>query len=193
MQWVSALLRSLRPVRRLVGTDLYGNKYYETIRKAGAKPRREVITAVNLKPERYTPDTIPTEWQAWIRGMRDEPPTHEELLMKGKKLDTLQEKVKQIEERDRQLQEKEYEEGLVAKPTQKSSNVPVGHASAPVYESLDNRTEPTTTGKGFQPGAWAAAKQKGTEASEGPGNEQGEETFQPDSWVPPGTRQDKKK
>lgn len=189
MQWASALLRSLRPARRLVGTDLNGNKYYETIRKAGAKPRREVITAVNLKPERYTPETIPTEWQAWIRGMRDDPPSHEELYMKGKKLDRLQEKVKQIEERDRQLQEKEYEEGLVAKPTQKSSNVPIGHASAPVYEKLDSRTEPVTTSKGFQPGAWAPLKQKGTEGS---GNEQEKDTFQPDSWVPPGTRQDEK-
>ena len=189
MQWASAMLRALRPARKLVGTDLKGNKYYEII-KDGSKPRREVITAKNFKPERYTPETIPTEWQAWIRGMREDPPSLDELRKKERKLDILQEKVKQIEERDRKLQEKEYEEGLVAKPLQKSRTVPVGHASAPIYEGLDNRVEPTTTSKGFQPGTWEPPNSGKT--NKGTVSETREVTFQPESWVPPGNRKTKK-
>ena len=63
MQWARSLFGAFVRSRRVVGTDLHGNKYYETIRE-GKKPKREMIT--NLKPMQYTPDMMPMEWEAWI-------------------------------------------------------------------------------------------------------------------------------
>ena len=170
MQWVRTILNAFgRTTRRLVGTDLHGNQYYETIRE-GKKPRREMIT--KIKHMEYTADLIPIEWEAWIRGKRDDPPTHAELLSEQKRIKTLKERVRQVEERDREQQ------ALEDAPPQIAAQV--GHASAPLYESLDNRTQPTSTGTTFQPGEWAPGSNlKGKDS---------EETFEPESWVPPGNQ-----
>lgn len=169
MQWVRTLLNAFSKTRRLVGTDLHGNQYYETIRN-GAKPRREMIT--KLKPSEYTPDLIPIEWEAWIRGKRDNPPTHEELLAEQNRIKTLKERAKQVEEKDREQQALEQKVPQIA--------AQVGHAAAPLYESLDNRTQPTSTGTTFQPGEWAPGSNVKGKASE--------ETYEPESWVPPGNQ-----
>lgn len=169
MQWVRTLLNAFGRTRRLVGTDLQGNQYYETIRD-GKKPRREMIT--KLKPDEYTPDLIPLEWEAWIRGKRDDPPTHEELLAEQQRIKTLKERAKQVEEKDRQQQALERKVPQIA--------AQVGHAAAPLYENLDNRTQPTSTGTTFQPGEWAPGSNvKGKDS---------EETYEPESWVPPGNQ-----
>lgn len=169
MQWVRTLLNAFGKTRRLVGTDLHGNQYYETLRD-GKKPRREMIT--KLKPSEYTPDLIPIEWEAWIRGKRDNPPTHEEMLAEQNRIKTLKERVKQVEEKDREQQALEQKVPQIA--------AQVGHAAAPLYESLDNRTQPTSTGTTFQPGEWAPG-------SNGKGKDS-EETYEPESWVPPGNQ-----
>lgn len=170
MQWVRTLLGAFGRARRLVGTDLQGNKYYETIRE-GRKPRREMIS--KIKPDEYTPNLIPIEWEAWIRGKRDEPPTHEELLAEQNRIKTVKERARQLEEKDREQQ------ALEGAPPQIAAQV--GHASAPLYESLDNRTQPTSTGTTFQPGEWAP----GTNPK---GKDSDEESFEPEAWVPPGNQ-----
>lgn len=175
MQWARSLFGALVRTRRLVGTDLHGNKYYETIRE-GKKPKREMIT--NLKPMQYTPDMMPMEWEAWIRRKRDDPPTHEELLAQQRRIHTIKERARQVEEKDKEQQ------ALEQKPPQLVAQV--GHASTPLYESLDNRAEPTSTGTVFQPGEWTPEKSdSSTKVSSG---KESEDNFEPESWVPPGNQ-----
>ena len=173
MQWVRSLVNVFGRTRRLVGTDLHGNEYYETIRQ-GKKPKREMITKMN--PMEYTPGLIPIEWEAWIRGKRERPPTHEELIAEQRRVKTLQERAKQVEEKDKELQALEQETSQAA--------AQIGHASAPLYESLDNRTQPISTGTTFQPGEWIPE----SDPNESFSGKEGGETFEPQSWVPPGDK-----
>lgn len=173
MQWVRSLFGAFIRTRRLVGTDLYGNKYYETIRE-GKKPKREMIS--NVEHMLYTPDMMPIEWESWIRGKRNDPPTHDELLAQQKRIATIKERAKQLEEKDRE------EHSLQHVPPQLVGQE--GHASTTLYESLDNRAEPTSTGTMFQPGEWTPGKNDPFKKVSG--GQENEESFEPDSWVPPG-------
>ena len=66
-----------------------------------------MITKMN--PMEYTPGLIPIEWEAWIRGKRERPPTHEELIAEQRRVKTLQERAKQVEEKDKERQALEQE------------------------------------------------------------------------------------
>lgn len=170
MQRVRSFLGAFVRTRRLVGTDLHGNEYYETIRE-GRKPKREMITKV--KHMQYTPGMMPIEWESWIRGKRADPPTHEELLAQQKKIETIKERARQVEEKDRKQQALEHDPPqLVAQ---------VGHASTPLYESLESRAEPTSTGTEFQPGEWTPGKKVSS-------GKESDDNFEPESWVPPASQ-----
>ena len=173
MQWVRSFLGAFTRTRRLVGTDLYGNQYYETIRD-GKKPRREMISTVEHM--QYTPGMMPIEWESWIRGKRDDPPTHEELLAQQKRMQIVKERAKKVEEKDREDQIEQQTSQLVSQ---------AGHASTTLFESLENRAEPTSTGTIFQPGQWAPEKNE-------PVRKEDEQTFEPESWMPPGNKASKK-
>ena len=177
MQWVRSILNAFGKTRRLVGTDLHGNTYFETIRE-GKKPRRELVT--KTKHMEYTPGLIPIEWEAWIRGKRDDPPTHEELLAEQSRIKTLKERARQVEEKDRQQQ------ALDSKSPQIAAQA--GHASAPLYESLDNRSQPTSTGTTFQPGEWSPGSNVNDSAGRDSKGKDSEEAFEPESWAPPGNQ-----
>ena len=158
MQWLRNLLGVFRSGRRLVGTDLDGNKYYEIISGKSGRQRREVVT--KLKHEQYEDGTIPIEWEAWIRGKREIPPTHEELIKKLQQREILNQRVKKVEAEEMERREKERESELATRQ--------VGHASAPVYEKTGLRSEPVRTGDTFQPGSWTPGSKtdqagKGTE------------------------------
>ena len=179
MQWVRSFLSAFVRARRLVGTDLQGNKYYETVRE-GKKPKREMIAFI--EHAQYTPELMPIEWEAWIRGKRDVPPTHEELLTQQKRIRTVQNRAKQLEEKEREQQALEQQTPLLVSQ--------VGHASKPVYESLDNREEPTSTGTMFKPGEWSP---ESTDFPKGySAGKEGEDTFEPESWVPPSNQEPQK-
>ena len=179
MQWVRSLFGGFIRTRRLVGTDLHGNKYYETIRE-GKKPRREMIS--NVKHMQYTPGMMPIEWESWIRGKRDGPPTHEESIAQQKRIAIIKEKAKQLEDKDREEQTLEKQQPQLVSQ--------LGHASATLYESLDNRAGPISTGTMFQPGEWSRRESNYVEK---PPFEKGdEESFEPESWVPPANNARKK-
>ena len=167
MQWVRSLLRTSR---RLVGTDLDGNKYYEVLQGASKKPRREVVTKQKLKHEEYHAGAIPIEWEAWLRGSVDNPPTHQVLLQKQQRQMVLSKRVLEVNRREKQRQEQEYSDGLVAKP--------VGHASSTTYSNIESSKEPRTSGSKFQPGVWDKQLNR-------PDNEDETEKFEPDPWKPP--------
>ncbi|XP_007947038.1 NADH dehydrogenase [ubiquinone] 1 alpha subcomplex assembly factor 2 [Orycteropus afer afer] len=155
MGWSQHLFRSLRrvlskEVKQHVGTDQFGNKYYyipeyknwrgQTIRE------KRIVEAVQKKEEDYGIGDIPTEWEAWIRKTRKIPPTMEEILKNEKYRDEMKMKSQDF-----------YEEKLLSKgeflapPVQTQIK---GHASAPYFGKEEPSTDPTSTGKTFQPGSW---------------------------------------
>ncbi|KAM9588346.1 NADH dehydrogenase [ubiquinone] 1 alpha subcomplex assembly factor 2 isoform 2-T2 [Morphnus guianensis] len=130
MSWAWQALRALRlrllgPAKELVGTDQFGNKYYRV-------PKHETRAA-------------------WIRKKRNDPPTIEEILKNENYREEMKQKIKDVSEKDKLLQAKEYKEGLVAEPAHTQVK---GHASAPYYAKKEPSQDPTSTANTFQPGSW---------------------------------------
>ncbi|XP_033020629.1 NADH dehydrogenase [ubiquinone] 1 alpha subcomplex assembly factor 2 isoform X1 [Lacerta agilis] len=164
MSGVWRLLRSLKlrvfgPAKEYVGADPQGNKYYrvpkhETWAGQLIKERR-FVEAFGIKEHQYEAGDIPTEWEAWIRKKRKDPPTFEEILKNEDYKEEMKNKIKDIYEKDRLLQLKEYKEGLVAEPLQTQIK---GHASAPQFGKNEPSEDPVSTANTFQPGSWMPPK-----------------------------------
>uniref|UniRef100_A0A8C5TGU8 NDUF2 factor n=1 Tax=Malurus cyaneus samueli TaxID=2593467 RepID=A0A8C5TGU8_9PASS len=123
-------------------------------------PERRFVEAVNREAYQYQIGDFPAEWEAWIRKKREDPPTIEEILRNENYREEMKQKVKDVSEKDRLLQAKEYEEGLVAEPSHTQVK---GHASAPYYGKKETSEDPTSTANTFQPGAW---KPPGSDSSQ---------------------------
>ncbi|KAM4706468.1 NADH dehydrogenase [ubiquinone] 1 alpha subcomplex assembly factor 2 [Discoglossus pictus] len=146
----SLLQRTLGTVRQHMGTDQFGNKYYyipeqktwtgQTIR------RRRTVEPVHKSEYEYEPGHIPTEWEAWIRGKRKDPPTIEEILKNEKVRREIKMRGDEALERDQQ------KDGLLA---QQGKTQIKGHASASVFGKKTVSEEPTSTANTFEPGSWA--------------------------------------
>ncbi|XP_043919751.1 NADH dehydrogenase [ubiquinone] 1 alpha subcomplex assembly factor 2 [Protopterus annectens] len=144
------------PVKHLIGTDHLGNKYYYVPRQKSwtgqtIRERRIVEAANHLEEYEYEAGKIPSEWDAWIRGRREDPPALEELLRNEQYRNEIKIRAKQAEEKDSAIQTREYEEGLVAKPVKTHIK---GHASAAYYGKEEITEEPSSAAEGFQPGSW---------------------------------------
>ncbi|XP_061474810.1 NADH dehydrogenase [ubiquinone] 1 alpha subcomplex assembly factor 2 isoform X1 [Rhineura floridana] len=103
------------------------------------------------KEYQYEAGTIPKAWEAWIRKKRKDPPTLEEVFKNENYEEEIKKKIEDIYEKDRLLQAKEYEEGLVAEPLQTQIK---GHASSPHYGKNEPSDDPVSTANTFQPGSW---------------------------------------
>lgn len=156
MSRLAALFRRFRIVKEHVGTDHLGNKYFfipEQKTWTGRSVRsRRTVEAVNPKEFEYLEGSIPSEWDAWIRGRRKTPPTVEELLQNERYREQVKLRAQEAEQRDLALQSQEYEEGLVARPAQ---TLIKGHASATHYAPAQMGEEPVSTANTFQPGSWS--------------------------------------
>ncbi|XP_034026406.1 NADH dehydrogenase [ubiquinone] 1 alpha subcomplex assembly factor 2 [Thalassophryne amazonica] len=162
MSRIAGLLRrTFGVVREHVGTDHLGNKYYfvpEQKTWTGRRIRaKRMVVAVNPKEYDYVEGSIPSEWDAWIRGRRKEPPSVEELLRNAHYKEQIKLKAREVEERDLALQAKEHEEGLVATPLRTMSK---GHAAAANYGQQQISEDPTSTANTFQPGSWISNSKK---------------------------------
>ncbi|KAH8920561.1 NDUFA12-domain-containing protein [Atractiella rhizophila] len=60
---------------RLVGTDYFGNKYYENFEEMQWRHRW-----IDYAQHDYNASQIPPEWHAWMHHMRREPPTEDEVM-----------------------------------------------------------------------------------------------------------------
>lgn len=151
----SVLRRTFGIVRDHVGTDHLGNKYYfipEQKTWTGRLVRaKRIVVAANPREYEYIEGSIPTEWDAWMRGRRKDPPTIEELLNNESYREQVKLKAKEMEEKELTLQAKEYEEGLVAAPARTLAK---GHAAATNFGKEEISEEPTSTANTFQPGSW---------------------------------------
>lgn len=67
--------------RELVGIDALGNYYYRVWAKDdyGALQEKRICKPRISDPSQYTPESMPTEWNSWLRRQRREPPTDEEI------------------------------------------------------------------------------------------------------------------
>ncbi|XP_069482490.1 NADH dehydrogenase [ubiquinone] 1 alpha subcomplex assembly factor 2 [Ambystoma mexicanum] len=152
----SLLKRTFGVVKQHVGTDLLGNKYYvipEQKTWTGQTTRkRRTVEMVCTKEYAYERGAIPSEWDAWIRGRRKDPPTREELIRNEQSRKEMKVKGEAASERDSILQEREYEDGLVSEPIRTKVK---GHASAPYYGQNETSPQPASTANAFEPGSWA--------------------------------------
>ncbi|XP_030323406.1 NADH dehydrogenase [ubiquinone] 1 alpha subcomplex assembly factor 2 isoform X2 [Calypte anna] len=153
-------LRALRewvlgPAKELVGTDQFGNKYYRVpkheTRAGRIIPERRYVEAINRQAYQYEMGDFPTEWEAWIRKKRNDPPTIQEILKNENYREEMKQKIKEVSEKDKLLQAQEYKEGLIAEPVHTRVK---GHASAPYYGKKEPSQDPASTASTFQPGSW---------------------------------------
>ncbi|XP_029572359.1 NADH dehydrogenase [ubiquinone] 1 alpha subcomplex assembly factor 2 [Salmo trutta] len=155
------LRRSFGVIKEHVGTDHFGNKYYwqpEQKTWTGRIVRaKRMVVAVNPTEFEYLEGNIPSEWDAWIRGRRKQPPSIEELVKNQNYRDHIKGKAREVDERELALQAKEYEEGLVARPAQ---TIAKGHAAATSFGQPETSEEPVSTANTFQPGSWIPAAKK---------------------------------
>ncbi|XP_047447265.1 NADH dehydrogenase [ubiquinone] 1 alpha subcomplex assembly factor 2 isoform X1 [Mugil cephalus] len=155
------LRRTFGIIREHVGTDHLGNKYYfvpEQKSWTGRPVRaKRMVEVANITECDYVEGSIPMEWDAWIRGRRKEPPSIEELLKNEAYREQIKIKAIEVEKKDRALQAKEYEEGLVATPLKTAAK---GHASASSFGKVEISEDPTSTANEFQPGSWMPTSKK---------------------------------
>ncbi|XP_050930885.1 NADH dehydrogenase [ubiquinone] 1 alpha subcomplex assembly factor 2 isoform X3 [Lates calcarifer] len=118
---------------------------------------KRMVVAANPTEYEYIEGSIPTEWDAWIRGRRKEPPSIEELLKNELYREQIKLKAKEVEEKDLALQAKEYEEGLVATPARIAAK---GHAAATSFGKQEISEDPASTANTFQPGSWMPTSKK---------------------------------
>ncbi|KAI4899506.1 hypothetical protein NFI96_011514 [Prochilodus magdalenae] len=158
-RFASVLRRTFGVLKEHVGTDHFGNKYYyipEQRTWTGRVVRaKRLVEASNPSEFEYLEGNIPSEWDAWIRGRRKDPPTVEELLKNECYREQIKIKAQEAEEKDMALQAKEYKEGLVARPVQTKIK---GHAAATQYGQPEVSEDPVSTANTFQPGSWAPSK-----------------------------------
>ncbi|KAF4110163.1 NADH dehydrogenase [ubiquinone] 1 alpha subcomplex assembly factor 2 [Onychostoma macrolepis] len=157
----SLLRRTFGVVKEHVGTDHFGNIYYNIPEQKSwtgrvIRPRR-LVEAANPKEFEYMEGNIPSEWDAWLRGRRKQPPTIEELLQNKRYREQIKIRAIEAEEKDKALQAKEYEEGLVAQPVQTQVK---GHASATQFGQTEISEDPVSTANTFQPGSWTPPASK---------------------------------
>lgn len=105
-----------------MGTDLFGNKYFEKAADPGVGRRK--ASRYFQPPEKHAFDQeISPEWEAWLRGRRNDPPTAEELQHNRAFMQMKQQKAKVIEE------------GVVRTAEQLPQQIEAkrGHESFPTY------------------------------------------------------------
>ncbi|KAL0979136.1 hypothetical protein UPYG_G00181200 [Umbra pygmaea] len=149
------LRRTFGVLKEHVGTDHLGNKYYwqpEQKTWTGRIVRgKRMVVAANTSEFEYVEGSIPSEWDAWIRGRRKQPPSIEELVKNQNYRVNIKMKARDLEEKELALQTRECEDGLVARASQ---TVAKGHAAANIFGQPVTSEEPVSTANTFQPGSW---------------------------------------
>lgn len=94
--------------RKNVGTDQFGNIYYELTERAGQPPKR----MVEYKDPIPDPTAVPRIWWSWMSYRMDHAPTVEEIAAEDRRVSTLAAKVKKLEEADAKLRLQEIANGM---------------------------------------------------------------------------------
>ncbi|RIB02919.1 hypothetical protein C2G38_829970 [Gigaspora rosea] len=83
--------------RVLVGSDLYGNEYYESNRFINGRKKRTVEMKEKKPLGEYNSDSLPVQWQSWLRHTRHEPPTAEEIIMANRRRELIIQRAKVLD------------------------------------------------------------------------------------------------
>jgi NADH:ubiquinone oxidoreductase subunit len=89
--------------KQFIGYDLKGNMYFEEpmIKRGINFPRRSVVYQDGRNHiSQYDPESIPVQWQAWMRHTRQDPPTFEELERDIARLFETEQNVKKLQEKE---------------------------------------------------------------------------------------------
>ncbi|ODV92602.1 hypothetical protein CANCADRAFT_30718 [Tortispora caseinolytica NRRL Y-17796] len=119
--------------RILKGYDLEGNKYWEFKDPNNAGRMRRILECRD-KTLHLADVKVPVQWSEWLRQVRKDPPTIDELLRDKKRLQDLQVKIKNAEERWRSIPLKtDPEPGVVGpKPVKSVQNATEDYTTANV-------------------------------------------------------------
>jgi NADH dehydrogenase [ubiquinone] 1 alpha subcomplex assembly factor 2 len=88
--------------KKFIGYDLQGNMYFEEpmIKRGINFPRRSVTYEDGRNHiSEYDPNSIPVQWQAWMRHTRPDPPTIQELQNEVERQIQTQENIKKLAEK----------------------------------------------------------------------------------------------
>ncbi|RZB41604.1 NDUFA12 domain containing protein [Asbolus verrucosus] len=81
---IKNFINSLKPRRfsgDLKGTDYFGNTYYEIPANPSIGKRKPSRWFVPAGPDKEDfQQEMPAEWESWLRGRRENPPSEEELM-----------------------------------------------------------------------------------------------------------------
>ncbi|CAG8688386.1 8602_t:CDS:2 [Cetraspora pellucida] len=80
-----------------VGSDLSGNDYYESYRLINGRKKRTVEMKEKKPLGEYNSDSLPVQWQSWLRHTRFEPPTIEEIIMANKRRELIIQRAKALD------------------------------------------------------------------------------------------------
>ncbi|XP_075695472.1 NADH dehydrogenase [ubiquinone] 1 alpha subcomplex assembly factor 2 isoform X2 [Rhinoderma darwinii] len=116
---------------------------------------RRMVEPVQKDVYKYQIGHIPTEWEAWIRGKRKDPPTIEEILKNAQLRQDISAKGEEFLKNEKAMSSIESKDGVQAHSVKTQIK---GHASAPVYEKQTLIEEPTSTANTFVPGSWNPQK-----------------------------------
>ncbi|XP_005187828.1 NADH dehydrogenase [ubiquinone] 1 alpha subcomplex assembly factor 2 [Musca domestica] len=93
--------KSFRPRQirgNLIGEDYFGNKYYEIPADPSIGKRKPSRWFEPADKEAFD-NEITAEWEAWLRGRREEPPTREELVRNLQIMDMKKRNAAELEEK----------------------------------------------------------------------------------------------
>eukprot|EP00798_Chlamydomonas_sp_ICE-L_P007430 gene7430-564_t len=98
--------------KETVGFDKKGNKYFRYFETTnGEKTERREVKWLAGEYWNYDPNDIPSEWRMWLRKLRVDPPTEEELAKSALKSANLQVKVAALDEAERLRQVRMQQQG----------------------------------------------------------------------------------
>ncbi|XP_061402570.1 NADH dehydrogenase [ubiquinone] 1 alpha subcomplex assembly factor 2 [Musca vetustissima] len=93
--------KSFRPRQirgNLIGEDYFGNKYYEIPADPSIGKRKPSRWFEPADKEAFD-NEITAEWEAWLRGRREEPPSREELVRNLQIMDMKKRNAVELEEK----------------------------------------------------------------------------------------------
>ncbi|CAG8553584.1 843_t:CDS:2, partial [Scutellospora calospora] len=116
--YVSRLLKIWKQARLpwrqrvFVGSDLFGNEYYESRQPINGRKKRMVEPKEKKSLSEYDSDSLPVQWQSWLRHTRFEPPTIEEIVMANKRRELIIQRAKTLD-KDWERRKEELSRGKI--------------------------------------------------------------------------------
>ncbi|KAG2197822.1 hypothetical protein INT47_009703 [Mucor saturninus] len=142
----------------LIGYDLNGNEYWDCPNPLGGRMKRWVQMHDkddNNDLTRFSQDSVPVQWQAWLRHNRNVAPTIQDLLQDERRIAIVQGRAKALDENwaKRKL---ELQEAQEAEQMEVNRLASIESAEEQKVQS----TQPKGHGETFTPGEWAPSRSK---------------------------------